>query len=179
MPGLRNAITTTAALMCIGVFAFAADATDRTLNNGQVHFSVPAGWSAIMEKTDGDPQAIVFQVPDPAIADGAETASVTVKTRSLQSPAEFAGAVQAEFDLSKAQPGYELDRAHSEGSAHQYFVQRGKTRYLVRDSFFLTGTIAVQVRCQRPLIDAAPPSWIEMFESGCASVFASLKQAPR
>lgn len=179
MQGLRRTAMTMAALVSISVFAFAAKGTDYALNGGQVHFRVPPGWSAIMEKTDGDPQAFVFQVPDPAVADSAETASVTVKTRSLHSPAEFPGAVQAEFDLSKAQPGYERDSAHSDGSAHQYFVQRGKTRYLVRDSFFLTGAIAVQVRCQRPLIDATPPSWIGMFESGCASVFASVKQTHR
>jgi hypothetical protein len=158
------------------IAAGAQDPTRHTLNGGKVHFSVPAGWSAIMTKTDGDPQALIFQVPDPA-GGGSDAASVTIKTRTLPDAAGFAATVQSEYDLSKAQPGYARDSAHSDGTAHQYFVQRGKTRYLVRDSFCLTGTIAVQVRCQRPLGDKIPADWISRFDAGCAAVFASLKES--
>ena len=44
--------------------AFAQAKTDYTLNGGSVHFHVPGDWTAIMEKSDGDPQAVIFQVPD-------------------------------------------------------------------------------------------------------------------
>ncbi|MGA9341510.1 MAG: hypothetical protein WBV61_04180 [Rhodanobacteraceae bacterium] len=175
----NSRITTilTLALLLISLGAIAAGETQQTLNQGKVHFSVPSGWSTIMEKSDGDPQAIVIQAPDASAATSADAATITVKTRSLGDPSQFASAVQAEFDRSKSQPGYKRDTSVADGSAHQYFVQRGKTRYLVRDSFFLTGTVAVQVRCQRPLIEALPADWTSRFDSACASVFASLKQA--
>ena len=35
--------------------AHAQDRTNFNLNDGKVAFSVPAGWSAIMEKFDGNP----------------------------------------------------------------------------------------------------------------------------
>ena len=175
----RIMATLTLALLLTGQGAIAAGASQQTLDDGKVHFSVPSGWSTIMEKSDGNPQAIVIQAPDASAATSADAATITVKTRSLDDPSQFASAVQSEFDRSKSQPGYKRDTTVADGSAHQYFVQRGKTRYLVRDSFFLTGTIAVQVRCQRPLIDAIPPSWTSSFDTTCGHVFDSLKQAHR
>ncbi|HET6545919.1 MAG TPA: hypothetical protein VFG55_04150 [Rhodanobacteraceae bacterium] len=174
MQRLRKAMLL--ALMTASTAVFAQADTGYSLNGDKVHFSVPADWVAIMQKHDGNPQAVIFQVPDPSAEANSGTASVTVKTRTLTNPAQFAAAVQSEFDLSKQQTGYARDAAHSDGSAHQYFVQRGKTRYLVRDSFFLTGTVAVQVRCQRPLIASTPQGWIAGFDAACARVFASLKQ---
>jgi hypothetical protein len=149
--------------------------TDYTLNDGQVQFRVPAEWTAIMEKTEGNPQAVAFQVPDPSAQGSGDAADATVKTRQLKTPAEFAGVVQDELDRSKGQGGYEKDPSNKDSSVHQYFVVRGKTRYLVRDSFFLTGTIAVEVRCQRPLLESTPAAWNAQFDSACNGVVASLK----
>ena len=155
--------------------AFAQSSTDHVLNDGKVRFSVPQDWSAIMEKSDGNPQAIIFQVVDPAAAGTDDTASVTVKTRQLKSAADFADATQNEMLLSKAQTGYEAALDGSASGVHHYFVMRGKTRYSIRDRFTLMGTIAVQVRCQRPLLDATTKDWTARFDGGCDSVAASLK----
>lgn len=156
--------------------AFAQGKTDYTLNDGQVTFHVPPTWNAVMEKSDGNPQAVAFQVPDDAAQGSDDTASVTVKTRQMSGPAQFATVVQDEFVRSKAQPGYDVDTSSKDTTAHQYFVQRAKTRYLVRDNYFLTGSIAVEVRCQRPLIDKTPASWAAQFDAACNAVFASLKK---
>ena len=59
---------------------------------------------------------------------------------------------------------------------HRYFVTRNKTRYLVRDTYQLTGNVAVGVRCQRPLLDGdAERNGASAFDAGCSSVVASLK----
>lgn len=156
--------------------AFAQGKTDFALNDGQVRFHVPPTWTAIMEKADGNPQAVAFQVPDPSTKGSDDTASVTVKTRHLKVSAEFAAVMQDELNHAQAQGGYENDAANTNASTHQYFVVRGKTRYQVRDSFIQSGDTSVQVRCQRPLIAATPPAWIAEFDNGCNSVAGSLRQ---
>ncbi len=155
--------------------AHAQDRTNYNLNDGKVAFSVPAGWSAIMEKSDGNPQAITFQIADPAAEGTDDMASVTVKTRKLKSAADFAEATQNEMQLSKAQTGYEAALDGSNTGIHHYFVMRGKTRYEIRDRFNLMGEIAVQVRCQRPLLNATAKTWGNTFDAGCDSVANSLK----
>lgn len=161
-------------LVAIGS-AHAQDRTNFNLNDGKVAFSVPAGWSAIMEKSDGDPQAITFHVVDPAAEGTDDMASVTVKTRQLKSTADFADATQNELLLSKAQTGYEAALDSSNINIHHYFVMRGKTRYEIRDRFNLMSNIAVQVRCQRPLLNATARAWGNTFDAGCDSVASSLK----
>lgn len=155
--------------------AHAQDQTNFKLNDGKVSFSVPQGWNAIMEKSDGNPQAITFQVADPAAEGTDDMASVTVKTRQLKSSADFAEATQNELLLSKAQTGYEAALDSSNTNIHHYFVMRGKTRYEIRDRFNLLGNIAVQVRCQRPLLNATTNVWGKTFDAGCDSVASSLK----
>ena len=159
----------------VAVAAHAQGKTDYSLNGDQVRFHVPAGWSAIMEKSEGNPQAVAFQVPDASAQGSEDAANVTVKTRELKDPSGFAATVQEEFERSKAQGGYENDPSNKDSAAHQYFVVRGKTRYLVRDSFQLSGSIAVEVRCQRPLLASTPASWNAEFDNACAAVTASLK----
>jgi hypothetical protein len=155
--------------------AFAQDKTDYTLNGEQVHFRIPPGWSAIMEKSEGDPQFAAFQVPDPTAQGTDDSANVTVKTRQLKDASAFAATVQDEFERSKAQTGYENDASNTNSGVHQYFVVRGKTKYLVRDNFQLLGTVAVEVRCQRPLLASTPAAWNTEFDNACNSVVASLK----
>ena len=162
------------AFVCVAAFAQAK--TDYALNAGQVHFHVPPTWTAIMEKSDGDPQAVIFQVPDESAQGSEDTASVTVKTRSLSASGDFNGFVTEEFERSKGQAGYENDSANKDSSAHRYYVMRNKTRYLVHDSYALAGNVAVLVRCQRPLLDATPKDWSDGFDASCASVVASMKK---
>jgi len=163
-------------LALVSCVAFAQAKTDYALNGDQVHFRVPPEWTAIMEKADGDPQAVIFQVPDPSAQGTEDTASVTIKTRSLKAAADFAGFVQDEFERSKGQGGYENDASNKDSSVHRYYVVRNKTRYLVRDAYQLNGNVAIEVRCQRPLIDATPKTWSDAFDASCASVVASLKK---
>lgn len=156
--------------------ALAQDRTAYSLNEGEVDFSVPAGWIAIMEKTDGNPQAIAFQVPDPGAQASNDSADVTVKTRRLAAASGYAATVADELDRARAQDGYENDANGTSADTHRYFVQRAGTRYQVRDSFRLLGNIAVEVRCRRPVLATTPASWNASFDAGCDSVVASLAQ---
>ncbi|HET9034090.1 MAG TPA: hypothetical protein VFN25_14445 [Dokdonella sp.] len=155
--------------------ASAQDRSDYNLNDGKIRFSVPQDWSAIMEKSDGNPQAITFHVTDPAAEGTDDMASVTVKTRQLKSSADFADATTNEMLLSKAQTGYEAALDGSATGIHHYFVMRGQTRYEIRDRFNLMGEIAVQVRCQRPILKTTTKAWTSQFDQGCDSVANSLK----
>ncbi|MEO6688459.1 MAG: hypothetical protein ABIS07_11950 [Dokdonella sp.] len=154
--------------------AFAQEKTDYTLNDDKVHFHVPPSWTAIMEKTDGNPEAIAFQVPDPTAQGSDDSATVTVKSRLLKTPEQFDSVVLEERLHAKEQAGYALDISNTDGAVNQYFVMRGKTKYLVRDSFHRSGAYAVAVRCQRPLLEKTPPAWNAAFDGTCAGVTASL-----
>jgi len=161
------------AFLSLAVFAQAK--TDYALNAGQVQFRVPPDWSAIMVKDDGDPQAVIFQVPDTTAQGSEDTASVTVKTRSLKASGDFQGFVTDEFERSKGQAAYEADSTTKDSTSHNYFVTRGKTRYHTHDSYQLAGNVAVIVRCQRPMLDGTPKEWSDRFDASCASVVASMK----
>lgn len=152
----------------------AQDQASFTLNDGAVRFHAPAAWIAVMEKKDGDPQAIAFQIPDPSAQGGEDAATITVKTRQLADVSAFAAAVQEEFERARQQPGFATDPANKDASIRQYFVSRGKTRYLVRDSARLVGKIAAEVRCQRPLLAATPAAWNAQFDRDCDALTASL-----
>jgi hypothetical protein len=169
-------IATALPLALVASLAFAQAKTDYALNGDQVKFKVPPDWTAIMEKADGDPQAVIFTVPDASAQGSEDTASVTVKTRVLKDGVDFNSFVQDEFERSKGQSGYEADTSNKDSSIHRYFVQRNKTRYLVRDHYQQNGTVAVEVRCQRPLIDGTPADWSAKFDAGCANVIASMKR---
>jgi hypothetical protein len=154
-----------------------AAAADYSLNDGRVRFTVPSTWTAVMEKRGEDPQAIAFDVPDAAPRDGGAIASVTVKTRSLAAPTDFAASVQDEMQRAQAQPGYAADTSTTDPARFRYTILRGTLRHAVEDRFVLLGDIAVQVRCQRPLSDAGAPAGAARFDGECADVFASLRGA--
>ncbi len=148
--------------------------SDFTLNDGQVSFRVPAGWVAVMEKTEGNPQAIAFQIASEATQGTEDSATAVVKTRVLRDTT-FNDFVRDEKARAAEQGGYAKDGANKDNAAHQYFVVRGSTRYLIRDSYAERGNVAVEVRCQRPLLDALSAEWNARFDQGCISVASSLK----
>ena len=152
-----------------------AQTSDFNLNDGRIRFSVPQSWGAIMEKSDGNPQAIAFAVADPATAGTDDAARVTVKTRQLKAPSEYADAMQNEMLLSKAQTGYAAEVESKESGTHNYTVTRGATTYSIKDQFKLIGNFAVKVRCERPVLKATSKAWSADFERDCAAVSASIR----
>ena len=111
-----------------------------------------------MEKKEGDPQAIAFQVPDPSAQDSEDAATVTVKTRQLADAAGFAAAVQQEFERAKEQPGFATDPANKDAAVRQYMETTRPFRgdvpeYNVRIANYVYWTLqphsAVVARCLR------------------------------
>jgi hypothetical protein len=40
----------------------------------------------------------------------------------------------------------------------------------------MNANVAIEVRCQRPLLDATPKEWNDQFDASCTSVVASMKK---
>ena len=75
--------------------------TGFTLNGGIVHFSAPAEWPVIMQKTEGSPQVVAFQVKDPADNGSGEASRISVTSRKL----DDAKALQRFVGASMPLPG--------------------------------------------------------------------------
>ena len=69
-----------------------------SLNEGIVKFTAPPAWPVIMQKTEGNPQAVAFQVKDPADEGTGEATRVTVSTKLLDDTSNFQALVNAESE---------------------------------------------------------------------------------
>ena len=64
MPLIR--IVAVLAFLLCATAALAQSKSDYTLYENIIKFKAPSDWAVIMEKKDGNPQFIAFQVKDPA-----------------------------------------------------------------------------------------------------------------
>lgn len=149
--------------------------THYALYEGAVKFSAPAGWPAIMQKTEGTPQFVAFLIKDPADPGSGEASQVSVEAKLLNDASTFAALVNAAADKAKQTPGYE---AHADGSGANtlhYVALSGKQRYEFREAWYLDSKILVHVRCARALFPATTAEWAAGYEAGCAQVLRSAK----
>ena len=153
----------------------AQNLTDYYLNEGKIHFQVPSDWPMILQKNEGNPQFLAFQVKDPADLNTGEASRVTVTTKLLGDAQRFQEFVDAGLDKAKQTPGYTQDSENKDSSSLRYTGLNGKTHYQYRETFFLNGTIGVHVRCLRPQLSATTKAWSEAYEKGCDQVISSLK----
>jgi len=145
-----------------------------SLNEGIVKFTAPPTWPVIMQKTEGNPQAVAFQVKDPADEGTGEATRVTVGTKLLDDPSNFQALVNADVDKGKQMPDYEK-RDSSDATVLRFVARNGKTRYEYRDTWYLNGHILVHVRCARPMLEKTTAQWTADYEKGCAQIMASAK----
>ncbi len=167
-----------AALVSLFVFPLSIHAqgvTDYSLNEGKIHFQAPAEWPMILQKNEGNPQFIAFQVKDPADAGTGEASRVTVTTKLLGDAQRFQEFVNAGIDKAKQTPGYTQDTENQDSGSLRYTGLNVKTHYQYRETFFLNGTIGIHVRCLRPQLGATTKAWGEAYEKGCDQIIASLK----
>ena len=87
------------------LLAASVHAADVSMANGQVHFTTPNGWLDIME-TEGDPEARVFQVPDPSPTAHSSLARVTVTVKQTADIPAFQQYVGEATAKAAALPGY-------------------------------------------------------------------------
>ena len=145
-----------------------------SLNEGIVKFTAPPAWPVIMQKTEGNPQAVAFQVKDPADDGTGEATRVTVSTKLLDDTSNFQALVNADVDKGKQMPDYEK-RDSNDATVLRFVARNGKARYEYRDTWYLNGHVMVHVRCVRPLLEKTTAQWTADYEKGCAQIMTSAK----
>lgn len=160
-------LRSTMILAAIVTVSLAAHAADYSLDEGVVHFAAPDAWPVLMEKQDGDPQFLAFQVRDPA-SNGDTLARVTVSTQHAPDAAAFQQFVNEGLAKARRLPGY-LSRGQDGGDAAMRYTateNKQKTTYLER--YYYRNGIAIQVRCVRPAAGSA--QWSATFDAGCEAI---------
>jgi hypothetical protein len=163
------------ALATLACAAHAQTPGTYALDQGFVSFSAPTGWPVIMQKTEGNPQFIAFQVKDPADSGTQESTKVTIDTKLLDDSGNFQAMVNLGVEKAKQNPGFEQSTDGVEASTLRYFALNGKTRYEYRETWYLNGHVMVHARCARPLLPATTAQWTAEYEKGCAQIMQSLK----
>jgi hypothetical protein len=145
------------------------------LDQGFVKFNAPSDWPVIMQKIEGNPQFIAFQVKDPADSGTQDATRITGETKLLDDSGNFQAMVNVGVDKAKQSPGYEPRTDNADASTLLYFALNGKTRYEYRETWYLNGHVMVHARCARPMLAATTKEWVTEYEKGCAQIMQSLK----
>src|SRR5437879_5348400 len=95
------------ALLAATTGALAAAPGEFSLVEGIIKFNAPSVWPVIMQKNEGNPQFIAFQVKDPADEGSGEATRVTVNTKLLDDTSNFQALVNVDVDKGKEMPDYE------------------------------------------------------------------------
>ena len=164
-----------AALTLASGAASAEGTGEYSLNQGFVHFSAPPDWPVMMQKTEGTPQFIAFQVKDPADTGSGETSRITVETKLLDDSGNFQALVNVGLDKAKQMPGYEQRTEGVEPSVLRYYALNGKTRYEYRETWYLNGHLFVHARCARPMLEKTTAQWTAEYEKGCQQILTTLR----
>ncbi len=146
-----------------------------TLDQGFIKFNAPPAWPVIMEKTEGNPQFVAFQVKDPADVGSGESTRVVVETKLLDSSGNFQSMVNRDVEKAKHMPGYERRKEGVPKTALRYFARNGKARYEYRETWYLNGHLLVHVRCERPMLPKTTAAWTQAYNAGCDEIMRSLK----
>jgi hypothetical protein len=163
-----------AALVCS--LAIAAESKgDYTLYENIIKFKAPSDWAVIMEKKDGNPQFLAFQIKDPADPASTEISQVTVSAKLMHDSSFFQQQVDLATDKAKALPGFEQVSEGVEPTVMRYYAMNGKTRYEYRETFYLVSHLFLHVRCSRPLLKDTTQAWTDAYNKGCADLMHSLK----
>lgn len=168
-------IASFAAIVAAAAFAQDKNTGDYSLDQGFVTFKAPPDWPVIMQKLEGNPEFIAFQVKDPADTGSGEATRVTVETKLLDDSGRFQAIVNGGLERIKLSPGYEQKSDGVDASVLRYFALNGKTRYEYRETWYLNGHLMVHARCARPLLAATTAAWTTEYEKGCALIMQSLK----
>lgn len=171
-------LRTTTSMACLLVTSVMmggnAHATDVSMADGSITFSTPANWRGIME-TQGDPEARVFQVPDPSPTGKNSLARVTVTVKRVPDINSFHQFMAEAEAKSLALPGYAAAKMPPSPNSNMYSAQENGTDFSYVERYWLKDGHAIQLRCVRPSQTLAGSSWNAKFDKGCESVAAQLK----
>ncbi|HEY8328769.1 MAG TPA: hypothetical protein VIO59_10045 [Rhodanobacter sp.] len=166
--------TTLAIAFATALLAGGVHAADVSMADGSVHFSTPDHWLGIME-TQGDPEARVFQVPDPSPTGKNSLARVTV---TVKQEADVNGFNQYRSEATAkamALPGYKAAAVPPGPNSNVYTAQENATAFSYTEHYWFKNGHAIQLRCMRPSQTEAGADWKAAFDKGCDAIAAQLK----
>lgn len=168
----RHNFLFTLSLLLVGA-APACLAAQFALANGGIRFTVPDGWSRILQ-SPGDPEMQVFQDPDPMARSKDALARVSVISQSVPDIISFQALVNEENNRARSLPHYQLDKQRSSATHFYYTATDGSVEQTYEVHYSLLNGYAVEVRCVRPARTETGTGWISNFDKGCATIAGSL-----
>jgi hypothetical protein len=172
MNSLRTA--TLALAFAAALVAGSALAADVSMADGSVHFRTPDNWLGIME-TQGDPEARVFQVPDPSPTGRNSLARVTVTVKQVADVNGFNQYRSEATAKAMALPGYKAAAVPPGPNSNVYTAQENATAFSYTEHYWFKNGRAIQLRCVRPSQTEAGADWKAAFDKGCDAIAAQLK----
>ncbi len=164
----------TVALITTTLLAANAQATDVSMANGSVTFTTPDSWLTIME-TQGDPEARVFQVPDPSPTGKSSLARITVTVKLAPAVTDFQQYMGDATAKAMALPGYQAVPGVPQPNRIVYTAQESGVAADYSEQYWMKNGHAIQLRCIRPAQSQAGAAWKAAFDKGCAAIAAQLK----
>ncbi len=163
-------ISTVLALLVVGT----ARATDVSMADGAVSFTTPDSWLGIME-TQGDPEARVFQVPDPSPTGKSSLARITITVTQVPDVNGFNQFRAEDTAKAIALPGYKIDPLPPQPNSNLYTAQENAVQFSYTEHYWFKNGHAIQLRCVRPSQSLAGAAWKAEFDKGCSTLAAQLK----
>ncbi len=158
------------AVMLVG----AVHAAEVSMAGGNVTFDVPDTWLAIMQ-TEGDPEAQVFQVPDPSPTGKNSLARVTVTVKQVSDISSFQQFMAEATAKAMGLPGYRADGEPPAPNSNLYTALENGIQFSYTEHYWFKQGRAIQLRCMRPSKSQAGTAWQAGFDRGCAALAAQLK----
>ena len=171
---LRNTATIIIALAATLLLVSPSHATEVSMADGSVHFSTPDNWLGIME-TQGDPEAKVFQVPDPSPTGKNSLARVTVTVKLVNDVNSFNQYRSEATAKAMALPGYKVAALPPGPNSNTYTAQENATEFSYTEHYWFKNGHAIQLRCVRPSQSQAGVAWKTEFDKDCEAIAAQLK----
>jgi len=166
--------TTLATALVTLVLAGSAQAAEVSMAGGNVTFDTPTGWMPIMQ-TEGDPEAQVFQVPDPSPTGKSSLARVTVTVTQVPDISSFHQFMAQATAKALGLPGYQQDKVPPLPNSNLYTAQENGTQFSYTERYWFKHGYAIQLRCMRPSKSQAGSAWQASFDKGCEALAEQLK----
>ena len=166
--------TTIAILFAACTLTGSVHAAEVSMADGSITFSTPDSWLAIMQ-TQGDPEAQVFQVPDPSPTGKSSLARITVTVKHVPDISSFHQFMAEATAKGLVLPGYKMVPAPPGPNSNLYTAQENGVQFNYTEHYWFKSGYAIQLRCIRPSQSQAGAPWKADFDKGCAALAAQLK----
>ena len=169
----RFAATTVTTILAL-LLAGTVHATNVSMAGGAITFHIPDSWQDIMQ-TEGDPEARVFQVPDPSPTGKNSLARVTVTVGQVPDIAGFNQYKDAAAERAKLLPAYRASSGTHDPNEVIYSARENGTEFSYVEHYWFKNGHAIQLRCVRPAQSEAGSKWTIEFDKGCSAIADQLK----